>query len=123
MHSDTDFMPREKTKTIDDALKQKHLHDMAARGAENKILIARHDEVLKEEGMRKEMEQLELWLEVERKGPAPAGIISESGIRWLSALRDRMKLSADEAQRLEGEGGNPASKEQNEKNEALLKTI
>ncbi len=104
-------------------LERKQLHDVTLLAGELKRLMVRHNAILTEEGVRKEMQKLEEWLEAEREGPAPAGIISESGLHWLSVLRDKLKLSADEAQRLEGEGGNPANKEQAEKLEDLLKTI
>ena len=123
MHSDTDCLSDIKEKIADNAIEQKQLHDVTALAAELKRLLVRHHAILKEEGVRQEMERLEQWLEDERKGPAPARVISESGIQWLVGLRDRLKLSADEAQRLEGEGGNPSSKEQIEKTEDLLKTI
>lgn len=90
---------------------------------ELKRLLVRHHTVLTEEGMRKQMEALEHWVESQRAGPAPAGIVSESGISWLKNLHDRLKLSAEEIQRLEGEGGNPASTEQAEKVEELLKAV
>ena len=123
MHSDTDCLSDIKEKIADNAIEQKQLHDVTALAAELKRLLVRHHAILKEEGVRQEMERLEQWPEDERKGPAPARVISESGIQWLVGLRDRLKLSADEAQRLEGEGGNPSSKEQIEKTEDLLKTI
>ena len=88
-----------------------------------KRLLTRHHDSLKEGGVRREMQQLERWLEAECEGPAPAGVISESGMKWLECLRDKLKLSADEALRLEGEGGNPSNTEQAEKIDAVLKTI
>ncbi len=112
-----------KDKIANCALEKQQLHEVTTLAAEIARLLVRDEAILKEEGVRKEMQQLEDWLEAERKGPAPAGIVSESGIAWLTGLRDRLKLSAQEAQRLEGEGGNPSSKDQVEKTEALLKTI
>lgn len=105
------------------ALERRHLHDVTNLAAEVKRILVRHNAVLKEEGIRKEMRQLEDWLEAERKGPAPAVIISESGIMWLEALRNKLKLSADEAQRLEAEGGPPSSKEQMQKTEDMLDAV
>jgi hypothetical protein len=112
-----------KEKIADNALEKQQLHDVTTLAAELRRLLVRHHDVLKAEGVRKEMERLEDWLETERKGPAPAGIISESGVTWLKNMRDKLKLSAEEAQRLEGEGGNPSSQEQANRNEDLLKTI
>lgn len=106
------------------ALEQRHLQEITELAAELKRILVRHYTVLKEEdAIRKEMVKLEEWLEVERTGHAPAGIISEGGFSWLCALRDRLKLSADELLRMEGEGGNPTSREQAEKTESLLNLI
>lgn len=102
---------------------EKQPQDVLALAAELRILLVRHNDILKEEGVRREMQQLEHWLEIGHKGPAPDSIISEGGICWLIGLRDRLKLSADEAIRLEGEGGNPSTKEQIEKTENILKTV
>lgn len=123
MHRTLDRMPELKERIADNALEQKQLHDVTALAAELKRLLVHHYASLKEAGIRKEMQQLENWLEAERKGPAPAGIISESGISWLTSLRDRLKLSAEEAQRLESEGGQPRSREQIEKTENLLNAV
>jgi len=112
-----------KEKIADNALEQKKLHDITTMAASLKRILVRHGDVLKEEGVRKEMQRLEEWLEAERKGHAPVCVISQGGISWLSILRDRLKFSVDEAIRLEGEGGNPSTKDQIEKTEDLLKTI
>jgi hypothetical protein len=90
---------------------------------ELKTLLERHSALLKEEGVRRQMEKLEHWVEEQQKGPAPACVISDASMAWLSDLRDRLKMSAEEMQRLEGEGGNPPTKEQDEKMAELLKTI
>jgi hypothetical protein len=123
MYNDTECLPKLREKIDSNKLEQKQLHDVTTLAAELKSLLVRHSAVLKQEGVRNEMQRLEDWLETERKGPAPAGIISESGVAWLSKLRDKLKLSVEEAQRLESEGGNPCSDEQSEKTEDLLKTI
>lgn len=110
-------------KICDNAIHKTQLHDITLLAGELKRLLIRHDGVLAEEGVHKEMQQLEEWLESQRKGPVPASIISISGMTWLTSLRDKLKLSADEAIRLEGEGGNPSTKEQAEKMNDLLRTI
>jgi len=119
----TDIISECEEKVAHNALERQKLHEVTTLAAEVKSLLVRHNDILKDEGIRKEMRQLEEWLETERTGPAPAGVISEGGIMWLIALRDKLKLSADEAQRLEGEGGPPSSKEQIEKTENKLKAI
>lgn len=110
-------------KFADNVLERQKLHEITTLAEELKRLIARHGDILKEEGIRRQMETLESWLENERKGPVPAHVVSESGIKWLGEMRDRLKLSADECLRFESEGGNPCSIEQNDKVEELLKTI
>lgn len=102
-------------------LEKNHLQDVSVLAAEINRLLVRYNDMLKEGGIRKEMRRLEDWLEAERKGPAPASIISASGLTWLCSIRDKLKLAADETLRLEGEGGQPMSKEQNEKTQDLLK--
>ena len=123
MHKNENHGSAHKEVLADHVINQKHLHDMTTLMAELKRLLVRHSDVLQEEGVRTQIQQLENWLESERSGPAPKHIISESAVAWLSGLRDQLKLSADETQRLEGEGGSPISKEQVEKVENLLKTI
>ena len=124
MHNDIDCLPEIEEKINDNILDRHELHDVTLLAAELKRLLVRHHDALKEGGINKEMKQLENWLETERKGSAPAGVISESGLLWLTALRDKLKLSADELQRLEAEGGNPPpNHDQAQKTEELLKTI
>ena len=105
------------------APQQPHLRDVAMLAAEIKRLLMCHGTILREEGIRKEMRQLEEWLETERKGTAPVSIISKSGASWLVNLRNTLKLSAEEAQRLEGEGGHPSSRDQTQKIEDLLGVV
>lgn len=122
MHSDIDVAECEQ-KIVHNSLQKQQLHELTVLSAELKHIIVQHYDTLKEAGIRREMQSLEEWLEEQRKGPAPAGVISESGISWLQKLHDHLKLAADEQLRLEGEGGNPRTKEQVEKTEALLKTV
>lgn len=90
---------------------------------ELKRLLVKHEHTLDEEGIRREVEILERWMESYRRGLAAANKISETGTSWLTTLRDRLKLAADEIQRLEGEGGPAPSKEQMAKTEDLLKAV
>jgi hypothetical protein len=110
-------------KICDNAINKTKLHDITLLAGELKRLLIRHDGALADVGVRREIRQLEDWLESQRKGPVPASIISGTGMSWLVTLRDKLKLSADEAIRLEGEGGNPSTKEQAEKMDDLLKAI
>ena len=99
------------------------LHDVEELDNEMKRLLVKHEGVLNDEGIRRNVEVLERWLESYRRGLVAAHKISETGSGWLGDLRDRLKLAAEEMQRLEGEGGNPSSKEQAEKIEELLKAV
>ena len=83
-------------------------------------LLVQNEIALDEEGIRREVETLEHWMESYRRGLTAANKISETGVEWLSKLRDRLKLAAEERQRIEGEGGNPASLEQTKKTEELF---
>lgn len=123
MQSNTDLLTKCEERIAHNTLERQQLHDVTTLAAEIKRLLVRYGDTLKEEGIRKDMRKLEEWLESQRGGPAPACVISESGISWLTALRDKIKLSAEEAQRLEGEGGPPLSREQSEKTEDLLNVV
>lgn len=98
-------------------------HPVEQLADEIRRLLNSHQEILKEEGVRRELVQLEEWLANERYGAAPSGIITQGGLAWLVGLRDRLKLSADEALRMEGEGGNPSTANQARKLDDLLKTV
>ncbi len=102
-----------------DAGSQK-LHEVENLTNELKRLLVQHEVTLDEEGLRREVEILECWMESYRRGLAAANKISESGVGWLLQLSDRLKMAVEERQRLEGEGGNPASQEQIKKTEELL---
>jgi len=123
MHNDECLIDDHKERLSNNALEKNHLHDVTVLAAEIKHLLVRYDDMLKEGGIGKEMTQLENWLETERKGPVPASIISASGVAWLCSLRDKLKLTADEALRLEGEGGLPSSREQEDKTQTVLKIV
>lgn len=118
-----DCISEHKAKLENNAVEKNQLHEINLLAGELKRLLVHYRAAFTESGIENDMLKLEEWLESQVKGVAPAGIISESGIRWLCAIRDRLKLSADEIQRLEGEGGNPVTKEQAQKMEDLLKAI
>jgi hypothetical protein len=86
-----------------------------------KRLLVKYENALEQEGIRHQVETLERWMESYRHGLSAARKISQNGTSWLTELRARLKLAADELQRLEGEGGNPASKEQTAQAEDFLK--
>ncbi len=99
---------------------QQKLQEAEELTNELKRLLVKYEIALDEEGIRHEVEILERWMESYRRGIAAANKISDTGLEWLSTLRDRLRLAAEERQRLEGEGGNPASKKQAETTEELL---
>jgi len=86
-----------------------------------KRLLVRYESALEQEGIRQQVETLERWMESYRRGLAAARKITENGASLLTQMRQRLKLAAEELQRLEGEGGNPASKEQAIEAEEFLK--
>jgi hypothetical protein len=86
-------------------------------------LLTRHQPVLKEEGMDRQVQNLKRWLEDNREHFAAAKNFPETGNAWLSDLCDSLKLAVEERQRLESEGGLPATQEQDEQNEELLNTV
>ena len=99
------------------------LRDVEALTNELKRLLVRHEKTLNEEGIRREVEVLERWLESCRRGLAAADKISGTGMEWLTHIRNHLKLAAEELHRLESEGGNPPSKEQAEKTEELIRAV
>lgn len=77
-----------------------------------KRLLVKYENALEQEGIRQQVETLERWMESYRRGLSAARKISEKGTTWLTELKDRLKLAAEEINRLEGEGGNPLDKNQ-----------
>ncbi|MBY0407939.1 MAG: hypothetical protein K2Q01_09625, partial [Rickettsiales bacterium] len=77
-----------------------------------KRLLVKYEHALEQEGIRHEVETLERWMESYRRGLSAAHKISQKGMGWLTDLRERLKLAAEELQRLENEGGNPLDKNQ-----------
>jgi len=87
------------------------------------LLLMRHQAVLKVEGMDRQVQNLKRWLEDNRKDFIASRNFPDIGNAWLSNLCTSLKLAVEERQRLEGEGGPPATKEQVEQNEEMLNTI
>lgn len=88
-----------------------------------KRLLVKHEDTLMEEGIRREVETLERWIESYRRGLSAARKISETGITILSDVRDHLKLAIHERHRLEDEGGSPSSKDDNRKIDDLAETM
>ena len=79
---------------------------------ELKRLLVKYENALEQDGIREQVETLERWMESYRRGLSAARKISEKGTDWLTDLRERLKMAAEELNRLEGEGGNPLDKSQ-----------
>ena len=103
------------------AVIHQQLGEAEALTNELKRLLVRYESTLEQEGIREQVETLERWMESYRRGLSAARKISENGTGLFIEMRERLKLAADELQRLEGEGGNPASKEQATQVEEFLK--
>ncbi len=85
-----------------------------------KRLLVNHEATLDEEGIRAEVEILERWMESYRRGLSAATKLSETGVQKLTDLRNKLKLAAEERQRLEAEGGPALNKDQLQKTDQLL---
>lgn len=89
-----------------------------------KALSVRYHQTLEEEGIAEQLATLERWAESYRRGLTAAQKMSSVGLPMLNELRDRMKLAAEEIQRLEDEGGNLApSKEQAVKCDDMVRAV
>ena len=89
-------------------------HNEVQRLAEElKLLLAKHSDLLTEEGVRRHIEKLDTCVKAHCGDFDGDGHMSKLkyGLRLVD-LRSRLKLSADERLRLEGEGGVPADKDQ-----------
>lgn len=102
---------------------ENQLHKVEALVNELKHLLECNDTVFDDEIIGRQMQILETWMECYHSGIIATATFHETSTALLTDLRGRLKLAAEELQRLEGEGGNPASKEQVEKNEGLNKAI
>ncbi len=87
-------------------------------------LLVHSETALDAEGVKKQAETLEHWLESYRRGLAAAQKLSMNGDSFLHDMRERLKLSLEEIQRLEDEGGaTPATKEQKQRVDDLTRAI
>jgi hypothetical protein len=90
---------------------------------ELKQLLEHNDTTFDDDIIRRQMELLERWMECYCAHLVAPDTFSETASALISDMRGRLKLSVEEQQRLEGEGGVPSSKEQLEKDEDMLRAI
>jgi len=86
-------------------------------------LLVKHRSTLKAEGMERQIQSLSHWLKENHATCADTGVLPETCHSCLTDLCQRLKQVVEEKQRLEGEGGTLATKEQNEENEELLNAV
>ncbi len=91
---------------------QAELADVDALTLDLKRLIVRHEDALSGEGLRSDLEQLERWAVSYRRGISAALKLSALGPDWLNRLREKLKLAADELTRMDGEGPNAGSEDE-----------
>lgn len=87
-------------------------------------LLVQHETALEDEDVKNRAETLERWLESYRRGLSAAQKISKNSGAFLQEMRERIKLSLEEMQRLDDEGGaTSASKEQRQRMDDLARVI
>ncbi len=106
-----------------DHLNNHDIHEIEQLTNELKRLLVSHEDTLNDEGIRREVEMLERWMESYRRGLSAAHKISETGTTILNDLRNHLKLAINERHRLEDEGGNPSTKDDSRKLNDLADTM
>ena len=86
-------------------------------------LLVYSEEAMDDDSIKNRAETLERWLESYRRGLSAAQKISKNSESFLQEMRDRLKLSLEEIQRLDDEGGAPATPEQKQRMDELAKAI
>jgi len=87
-------------------------------------LLVRSESALDEEGLKKQAEQLEHWLESYRRGLSAAQKLSDNSKAFLSEMHDRLVLALEEMHRLDDEGsGTLPSQDQKQRQDDLAKAI
>jgi hypothetical protein len=88
-----------------------------------KLLVRSEPALERSETAKAQIERLERWMESYRRGQSAACKIAENGSSLLHEARDQLRLSLEELQRLESEGGPPATKEQVQQADDLAHAI
>lgn len=98
----------------------RQLTEAEALTNELKRILVRSEQALAQEGIRDQVETLERWMESYRRGLSAANKMSTAGAELLGTIRNRLHLATEELQRLEGEGGNPATSDQSVQMDELV---
>jgi len=109
---------RQEIKTNDERLQW-----VEALADDLKQLLENNNTAFDDEMIGRQIELVERWIDCYCHNLVAAETFSEASAELLADLRMRLKLAAEELQRLEGEGGNPATEEQMAANEETLKAI
>ncbi len=87
-------------------------------------LLVHSEGALDEEGISRQAQQLESWLESYRRGLSAAQKLSDNGKDFMESMRGRLALALDELHRLDDEGnGTDAPKEEAKRKEDLTRAI
>lgn len=97
------------------------LEEAEALVHEFRKLLVRHETSLDSEGVRDHLEKLERWAESYRHGLEAAEKISEKGPVWLRDAQERLKLAADELQRMDAESPATGPEEEQARAESFLR--
>src|SRR5262245_51637348 len=117
-----DVMQNETDKTqIHTALPQ--LSEVESLTNEIRRLLAHCESTLDAEGVKNRAETLERWLGSYRRGLSAAQKLSDNSHAFLQEIRERLHLALEEMQRLDDEGGAPATAEQKQKMDEISKAI
>ncbi len=90
---------------------------------ELKQLLDRHNSAFDDEVIHRHIILLEHWVECYQQDTVGIDTFTEASIKLLNDLSGRLKFAAEEMQRLEGEGGNPASREQDRQIDDMVKAV
>jgi hypothetical protein len=90
---------------------------------ELKRLLQNNNTAFDDEVIRRQVDLLEHWMDCYRRDLFNVDTFSEASTALISDLRARLKLAAEEVQRLEDEGWAVPNREQLEENEEMLRAI
>lgn len=118
---DTANTPIEMAKNVPEQLPE--ITEAEALGQDLKRILVRSERALLQGDVKNNVEQLERWIESYRRGLSAAQKIADSGLDMLHHTRDQLKLSLEELQRMDDEGGNLPNKKSADESEELASAI